>query len=62
LARRWHSHSRVTIAVMAVNVCWLLPCALFATAHPQLALWSTIGAFAPLILLVLFTGAGGAET
>jgi Fuc2NAc and GlcNAc transferase len=62
LARRWHSHSRVTIAVMAINVCWLLPCALFATAHPQLALWSTIGAFAPLILLVLFTGAGGAET
>jgi Fuc2NAc and GlcNAc transferase len=62
LARRWHSHSRVTIAVMAINVCWLLPCALFATTHPQLAIWSTIGALAPLILLVLFTGAGGAET
>jgi Fuc2NAc and GlcNAc transferase len=62
LARRWQSHSRVTIAVMAINVCWLLPCALFATAHPQFALWSTLGAYAPLILLVLFTGAGGAET
>ena len=62
LARRWQSHSRVTIVVMAINVCWLLPCALYASAHPQFALWSTIGALAPLILLVLFTGAGGAET
>jgi Fuc2NAc and GlcNAc transferase len=61
LARRWHSHSRVTIAATAINICWLLPCALFAMAHPQFAAWSTVGAFTPLILLVLFTGAGRAE-
>jgi Fuc2NAc and GlcNAc transferase len=62
LARRWHSHSRVTIAVTAINFCWLLPCALFAADHPHLAGWTVVVAFAPMILLVLFTGAGRAET
>jgi Fuc2NAc and GlcNAc transferase len=62
LARRWHSHSRVTIATAAINFCWLLPCALFAARHPGLAAWTTVVAFAPVALLVLFTGAGRAET
>jgi Fuc2NAc and GlcNAc transferase len=62
LARRWHSHSSVTLAVMAINLLWLLPCALFATAHPPLAGWTTVVALAPLTALVLFTGAGRCET
>jgi Fuc2NAc and GlcNAc transferase len=62
LARRWCSHSRVTIAAMVVNFCWLLPCALFALRHPGLAAWTTVLAFAPVALLVLFTGAGRVET
>jgi Fuc2NAc and GlcNAc transferase len=62
LARRWHSHSRVTIAAALINLCWLLPCALFAAAHPRFAAWTTGIAWAPLVLLVLFTGAGRAET
>jgi Fuc2NAc and GlcNAc transferase len=62
LARRWRSHRRVTLVIAAVNVCWLLPCAIFALAHPQFALWSTIVALVPLVTLVVFTGAGRAET
>jgi Fuc2NAc and GlcNAc transferase len=61
LARRWRSHSRVTIAVTAINCLWLLPCALFATWHPRLAAWATVVALAPVVLLVLFTGAGRPE-
>jgi len=53
---------RVTIAAALINLCWLLPCALFAAAHPRFAAWTTGIAWAPLVLLVLFTGAGRAET
>jgi Fuc2NAc and GlcNAc transferase len=62
LARRWHSHARVAITVTAVNLCWLLPCALFAVRYPELAAWTVLVAFAPLVALALFTGAGRAET
>jgi Fuc2NAc and GlcNAc transferase len=62
LARRWHSHSRATIAIMAINLCWLLPCALFAVRHAPLAGWTTVVALTPLTVLVVFTGAGRAET
>jgi Fuc2NAc and GlcNAc transferase len=62
LARRWHSHRRVTLSVALVNVGWLLPCAIFALMHPALALWTALVAVVPLVTLVLFTGAGRAET
>jgi Fuc2NAc and GlcNAc transferase len=62
LARRWRSHSRVTMAVAVINLCWLLPCALFAAVHPRFAAWTTAIAWAPVLLLALFTGAGRAET
>lgn len=62
LARRWDSHSRVATAVLTVDFCWLLPCALFATKHPVLAGWAVVVALAPLVLLAFFTGAGRAET
>jgi Fuc2NAc and GlcNAc transferase len=62
LARRWRSHSRVTIATAVINLCWLLPCALFAARHPRFAAWTTGVAWTPVALLVLFTGAGRAET
>jgi Fuc2NAc and GlcNAc transferase len=62
LARRWHSHRQVTLIVAVVNVCWLLPCALFALTHPALALWTAVVAAVPLVTVVLFTGAGRAET
>jgi Fuc2NAc and GlcNAc transferase len=43
LARRWGSHLRVTLAIMAVNATLLLPCALLAALHPQLAFWTALG-------------------
>jgi Fuc2NAc and GlcNAc transferase len=61
LARRWHSHSRVAAAVLTIDFCWLLPCALFATKHPVLAGWAVVVALAPLVLLAFLTGAGRAE-
>ena len=62
LARRWASHRRATALVLAINCCWLLPCALFAVKHPALAAWTVVVALTPLAVLVVLTGAGGAET
>jgi Fuc2NAc and GlcNAc transferase len=62
LARRWASHGRATALVLAINCCWLLPCALFAVRHPGLAAWTCVVALAPLAVLAFLTGAGGAET
>jgi Fuc2NAc and GlcNAc transferase len=61
LARRWRSHGRATAAVLAIDLCWLLPCALFATEHPAYSGWTVVVALAPLVILVLFTGAGRPE-
>jgi len=55
LARRWGSHSKVTCAVLMVNVLWLLPCAVFATRRPSLAAATVIFAFAPLVLVAIAT-------
>jgi Fuc2NAc and GlcNAc transferase len=62
LARRWASHGRATTLVLAINCCWLLPCALFAVRHPALAAWTVVVALAPLAVLAFLTGAGRAET
>lgn len=61
LARRWGSHKRVTLTVLALNVSWLLPCAWFAMAHPGVAVWTAVVALIPLVLAALLTGAGRAE-
>jgi len=58
LARRWGNHRAVTIAVVCVNLLWLLPCAWVAAARPALAAWMVLIAFLPLVLLVLLAGAG----
>jgi Fuc2NAc and GlcNAc transferase len=55
LARRWGSHLRVTAAVLAVNVVWLLPCAMLALRHPQIAAAAVLLSFAPLTALPLMT-------
>jgi Fuc2NAc and GlcNAc transferase len=58
LALRWGSHRRTTVAVIWLNLAWLLPCALIAALHPQAAFWIAGGALAPLVLLALASGAG----
>lgn len=61
LARRWKSHKRVTLTFLAVNVVWLLPCALLAEFEPNHAAWIAVLALTPLIPLAVAAGAGRRE-
>jgi Fuc2NAc and GlcNAc transferase len=61
LARRWHSHLKVTLAVSALNLCWLLPLASFAAVRPRWAIASTAMALLPLVIVALWVGAGADE-
>jgi Fuc2NAc and GlcNAc transferase len=61
LARRWDSHRRVTVAVLLVDVFWLLPCAAFATLRPRLAAVTTVVALVPLVALAIAAGSGRPE-
>lgn len=61
LARRWHSHLKVTLAVSALNLCWLLPLAFFAAVRPRWAIASTAMALLPLVIVALWMGAGADE-
>ena len=61
LARRWHSHKRVTVAVLIVNIFWLFPCAGFAVANPRLAAWAALFALGPLAIAAFVAGAGRPE-
>jgi Fuc2NAc and GlcNAc transferase len=47
-ARRWGSHRRVIVAVMVLNVMWLLSCASLATEHPDYAVQSLSSPLIPL--------------
>jgi Fuc2NAc and GlcNAc transferase len=58
LARRWGNHRSVTVAVVCVNLLWLLPCAWFAAARPGLGGWMVLVAFLPLVLVVLGVSVG----
>jgi len=61
LARRWGSHGKVTLAVLAVNLLWLLPCAVLAACLPGYAAACVLLAFAPLVALAVASGAGRKE-
>lgn len=61
LARRWGSHRRVTVAVLVVDVFWLLPWAVLATLYPSLAAATTLIALAPLVALAIAAGSGRPE-
>jgi glycosyltransferase WbpL len=61
LARRWGSHRRVTVAVMMLNLIWLLPCAFLATLHPDHAVAIAVVALVPLVALAIAAGAGRRE-
>ncbi len=61
LARRWGSHGKVTLALLAVNVFWLLPLALLAATFPRYAGVAVVVALAPLTVLALALGSGRRE-
>jgi len=62
LARRWRSHSQVTLAVLAVDLLWLLPCAAVAALYPEHAAVIALAALAPLAIVMLIAGAGRSES
>ncbi len=61
LARRWGSHARVTGSLIAIDLLWLLPCALLSVRYPIAAPWICIAALAPLAAFALWSGAGRPE-
>lgn len=62
LARRWRSHAKVTVALLVVNLLWLLPWALLAAALPRYASTAVLAALVPLAALAAGRGAGRAES
>jgi len=58
LARRWGGHLPVTLAVNAVNVLWLLPCAVYAALEPARAPLMMAVALLPLAVIIVAAGAG----
>jgi Fuc2NAc and GlcNAc transferase len=61
LARRWGGHGRVTLAVLAVNVLWLLPWAALAAQRPAYAAADVIPALVPVAVLAVACGSGRRE-
>ena len=57
-ARRYQSHKRVTVAVCAMNVGWLLPLAWYSALRPEFGGWLMLLAWAPLIAIAVSLGAG----
>lgn len=57
-ARRLNSHRSVTLAVLAINILWLIPLAWCSARLPEYGWLLTIVAIAPLILLARFLRAG----
>lgn len=57
-ARRWASHKRVSLSVLAINACWLLPLAFAAVRWPHLEPVFLACAYTPLIALALWLDAG----
>lgn len=58
LARRFGSHSGVTLMYLAVNLLWLLPIAFLCTQIPQWAVALAVIAYLPLIAVAITFGAG----
>lgn len=58
LARRLHSHKKVTLGVLAVNVLWLLPWAFCSISWPDYGWFFTFFSYLPLTVACLMIGAG----
>ncbi len=61
LARRWHSHRKVTLCMAAFNLLWLLPLAAAVQREPQWGVALLPLAYAPALLAALRWGAGRAD-
>jgi Fuc2NAc and GlcNAc transferase len=61
LSRRYHSHWKVSVGVLVINIVWLLPFALLATKYPYWSVAICCVALLPLLLLAIRVGAGKRE-
>jgi Fuc2NAc and GlcNAc transferase len=57
-AKRFRSHSKVSIAVSMINFLWLAPMAWLSVKHPELGMVSAVVAVVPLIVIAVWLGAG----
>ena len=61
LSRRFDSHGSVTLGALAINVIWLLPLSLLATQRPGYSGVIAFVAYAPLVVIAVWAGAGREE-
>ncbi|PCJ28478.1 MAG: glycosyl transferase [SAR86 cluster bacterium] len=57
-ARRYQSHSKVTITVILINCLWLAPLAWLSTNQPDWGIYLTLIGIVPLVLLAIKLEAG----
>ena len=57
-SRKWNSHRKVSLAVLGINLVWLLPLAWLATLIPEHGWLIMVVAMAPLVAAALKLGAG----
>jgi Fuc2NAc and GlcNAc transferase len=60
-SRRFQSHKRVTLAVAAINIFWLLPIAVLVALYGLNAVIGVIIAYSPLVALAVYFKAGVKE-
>jgi Fuc2NAc and GlcNAc transferase len=60
-ARNWRSHRKVSLAVLGINLGWLLPLAWLATLIPEHGWLIMVVAMAPLVAAALWLGAGNED-
>ncbi|MGR8998078.1 MAG: MraY family glycosyltransferase [Gammaproteobacteria bacterium] len=58
-AAKRHGHLKVVLSVWAINVCWLLPVALWLYRHPGYGLPGLMAAYLPQLYWAVKFGAGG---
>jgi Fuc2NAc and GlcNAc transferase len=58
LARRYASHSKVTLAMLGINIFWLLPLALMVNINPAYGLPLALIAYIPLLVICYKAKAG----
>lgn len=57
-SRKWNSHRKVSLAVLGINLVWLLPLAWLATLLPEHGWLIMVIAMVPLVAAALWLGAG----
>ena len=57
-AKRFNSHSKVSIVITMINFFWLAPLAWWSIKHPELGMVSALVAVVPLVMLAIWLKAG----